>query len=45
MIYPISLLILQLSKSTLYAWITHGPYHNQINVSVTEDWFSVQLLG
>lgn len=35
MIYLISLLILQLSKSTLYAWMTHGLYLNQINVSVT----------
>lgn len=35
MIYPVPLLILQLSKSTLYAWMTHELYLNQINVSAT----------
>lgn len=44
MIYPVPLLILQLSKSTLYAWMTHGLYLNQINVSATSDRSSAQLL-
>lgn len=42
--YPILLLILQLSKTTLYAWMTHGLYLNQINVSVAWNSCSVQLL-
>lgn len=44
MIYPVPLLILQLSKSTLYAWMTHGLYLNQINVSATSDRSSAQPL-
>lgn len=44
MIYPVPLLILQLSKSALYAWMTHGLYLNQINVSATSDRSSAQPL-
>lgn len=44
MIYPVPLLILQLSKSTLYAWMAHGLYLNQINVSATSDRSSAQPL-